>query len=76
MEMEGGKCRISRTRPQRNGTEGLISKKNSFAEDPDLGRSANNLTNEHRLRISPHPQANQLPAWTLARLPPLWALYL
>ena len=32
------------------------------------------LTNEHPPRISPHPQANELTAWTLAGLPALCTL--
>lgn len=57
MQLENMKCRISHMCPQRNWTEGLISVKDSFAKDQDLGTSATNLTNEHMPRSSPYPQA-------------------
>lgn len=47
-------------------TERLIFCKSLICRDGDLL-----LTNKYPPRMSPHPQDNELPAWTMAGLVPL-----
>ena len=48
-----------------------LTRETHFPKMPDLQNTKTYLlTNEHPPRISPHPQATEFTAWTLAGLPP------